>query len=102
MNLNPYESPTVLHSDSIQPSANQNLVGKVGFYLSLTGASGAVGAGLPLVGIVAALLTFLSLPGLVISIVGICFQPRRLAAWGVALETFGSFNIPTMYFALSR
>jgi hypothetical protein len=43
-------------------------------------------------------LAFLAIPGLLVSLVALCWQPRRTAAWGVGLSLFQTLYLPTFYF----
>ena len=99
MTDNPYKSPPDFISSPVLP---QNNLGRTGFVLSLTGVFGLFLAGPfgALISTVAMYVAFLSLPGLVISAVGLGRQPRRLAAWGVALGIFGSLYLPTFFLSL--
>lgn len=44
--------------------------------------------------------TFLAIPALVISLVAMCWHPRRAAAWGAGLAFLVCLYLPTMIFAL--
>ena len=84
------------------PTASDNPVGRVGFVLSLTGVVGLflVGPFGPVIGTVGMCLTFLCLPGLIVSIAGLFRPPKKLAKWGVALGIFGSLYLGTFYLAI--
>jgi hypothetical protein len=86
----------------LQPVTNR--LGRAGFFLSLAGICGVAFVGpfgqtVALIGIV---LTFLSLPGIVLSAIGLCGSPRRLAAWGLLIGIAGALYLPTICLALSR
>lgn len=80
----------------------RNLVGLIGFSLSLVaviglfflGSFGAVASKFEMS------VTFLCLPGMIVSIVGLFRKPRRLAAWGVNLGIFGFLYLPTLYLSM--
>jgi len=82
---------------------SRNVVGSVGFSLSLIGVLGLflVGPFGPVIGAVGMCMAFLCLPGLVASIVGLFSTPRRLAGWGLALGIVGSLYLPTIYLSMS-
>ena len=102
MSNNLDQSP-VQSSTSSLASASRNLAGRIGFSLSLIGVIGLclVGPFGPLIGTIGIYITFLCLPGLVTSVVGMFRTPQRLARWGVALGVFGSMYLPTFYLTLS-
>ena len=95
---NPYKSPATSES----PPAATNALGRIGFTLSLIGFAGVlvVGPLSPLISTVGMCLAFLCLPGLLVSIVGVFRNPKRLAKWGIGLGLFGSFYLPTFYLSL--
>jgi len=84
------------------PLASWNVVGCVGFSLSLVGVIGLflVGPFGPVSATVGMNMTFLCVPGLVASIVGLIRTPRRLAGWGIVLGIFGSLYLPTFYLSI--
>jgi len=89
---NPYAAPTI-HAAQI---VEGNPIGRVGFFLSLTGVISlfAIGHFGPVISTIAVGVAFVSLPGLMISFVGLFRRPRRLARWGIALGIFGSLFLP--------
>ncbi len=95
-----YASPTT--QTETQPTAEYNHIARIGFFTSLTGvlALFAVGPFGSLIATVSMCVAFVSLPGLIISGVGLFRRPRRLAGWGVALGIFGSLYLPTFYLSL--
>ena len=98
---NPYQPP-IRPSISALPSNSRNVFGRIGFSLSLAGVIGLFVVGLfgPAVSLVGMCISFLCLPGLVLSIVGTFRTPRRLAGYGVALGVFGSLYLPTFYLSI--
>ena len=96
---NPYQSP-----DASPPGVNGNTWGQVGLLLS-----GGSFCGLAMVGhfsttinFIASLVVLLSLPGMLVSLVGLFYTPRRLAAWGFALGLFCAMFISTLFWGLLR
>lgn len=89
---NPYAASTT----QTVPTVDDNPIGRVGFFLSLTGviSLSAIGHFGPLISTIAMCIAFASLPGLMISFVGLFRRPRRLARWGTALGIFGSLYLP--------
>jgi hypothetical protein len=81
-------------------SVRVNRVGHIGFALSLLGVVGVCLAGFPVVGLQGMWLAFLSVPGLVISLIGLFIPPRRLAVWGTVLGIVGVLYVPTIYLSL--
>lgn len=94
---NPYQSPL---SSSEGGSARVIRVGRVGFALSLLGVVGVCLAGCPVVGRQGMWLALLSVPGLVISLVGLFMPPRRFAVWGAVLGIAGGLYVPTICLSL--
>ena len=97
---NPHKSPATQTETST--SAERNPIGRIGFLTSLTGVLAVIAVGLfgSLITTFAMCVAFVSLPGLVISGVGLFREPRRLAGWGVALGIFGSLYLPTFCLSL--
>lgn len=93
MSLNPYESPHGVIGD--RPRLTVNRMGRVGFFLSLTGFLAL--CALPILGALAGTLAFATLPGAIISAVALLQPPRRLAAFGLALGLFGCAYLPTIF-----
>lgn len=107
MTINPYEAPQNCADDCTLVQNPANRTAQVGFALSLTGAMGVFLAG-PLalfgtVGIIAArlciLAAFLSLPGLLISALGLFGSPRKHAISGLILGVVGSLLLPAFFFS---
>ncbi len=75
---------------------------RIGFATSLLGVTGVfmVGPFGPSVSLVGICVTFLCVPGLLLSIAGLSRPPRRLAGWGVAVGVFGLFYLPTFCHSL--
>jgi len=96
---NPYRAPTEVRATR---SPLWSRLGRIGFYLSLTGVIGLTlgSVNLEWLGFVRAGLTMLCLPGLLISALGMLDPNRRLAKWGVVLGVFGSLYIPTILLGL--
>gem|GEM_PF-1647484 len=99
MNENPYESPASLGK---APAADRNTIGRIGFGLSVVGVLGVFVIGFfgPPVSTVGVYASFLSLPGLGVSAVGLSGKPKRLAGWGLGLGIFGSLFLPTIFLSL--
>lgn len=98
MQLNPYMPPPSARTESV---AGRNQFGRIGFFVSLTGFVGVCATSFgPPIATFAACLAFLSLPGMIISIVGLFFQRRQLAKRGVALGILDSLYLPTIYLSL--
>jgi len=78
-----------------------NRVGQAGFWISLVGICGVFIAGPfgELVTFAGIALAFLSLPGIVLSAVGLRQSPRRLAAWGLVIGLVGAMYLPTFWLA---
>ena len=91
---NPYQSHL---SDNEARSGFRIRLGHIGLALSLLGVLGVCLAG-PIFAF--AWLAFLSVPGFLISLMGLVRPPRRVAAWGTALGLFGSLYVPTIYLAI--
>ena len=86
------------------PPTGQNRVGRAGFFVSLAGFCGVAAVG-PFGDIVTAIgiaLTFLSLPGIVLSVMGLRQTPRRLAAWGLVIGIAGVLYLPTFCLVFFR
>jgi hypothetical protein len=85
------------------PAVN-NRLGQVGFFVSRFGICGvaAVGPFGDLTTFVGIGLTFLSLPGIVLSATGLRKAPRRLAAWGLVIGIAGAMYLTTLCLALFR
>jgi hypothetical protein len=84
--------------------AGQNHVGRAGFFVSLAGICGVAAAG-PFGNFVTGIgiaLAFLSLPGIVLCVVGLRRTPRRLAAWGLVIGIAGALYLPTFCLVLFR
>lgn len=75
-----------------------------GFHTSVTGllAMFAISPFGTTIGTIATFVAFLSLPGLIFSAIGLFGQRRRLAGWGLVLGLFGTLNLPTLIFSLTR
>lgn len=99
METNPYQSPKAAWA--LRPPL-YSVVDRIGFMLSLLGVVGlcATGWTAPNVSTVAAHISFLCLPGFIVSLVGLLRPPRRLAAWGIGLGMFGTLYLPTIYLSL--
>lgn len=96
---NPYESPNET-SDSTE--ATEGFLGRVGIMLSLFGVAGVLLTGPfgPFINNISMRVALLSLPGLIISTIGLWQKPGRLAGWGVALGIIGSLYLPTFYLSM--
>jgi len=82
----------------------RNRLAQAGFFMSLLGicgvfVAGPFGASAPRVIIS---LAFLSLPGIVLSAMGLRRGPRRLATWGLLLGLAGAMYLPTLCLAFLR
>jgi hypothetical protein len=99
---NPYESLTT--QTELPIAAPSNPIARIGFFASLTGLVSlfAIGPFGSLISIIASCVAFVSLPGLIISCLGLFYRPRRLAGWGVAIGIFGSLHLPTIFLSLSH
>src|SRR5687768_2013158 len=97
---NPYAPPTTSWYPIRRP--RQNWIGALGFALSVAATVGLISVGPTgrFISTIGMYLTFLCLPGVLVSLVGIATRPRRLAAWGIGLGIFCSFYLPTFYLAL--
>ena len=73
-------------------SDSTNQTGQVGFAFSLLGCSGTVltASSSHTVSVAGTCLAMFCLPGLLISLVGLRWAPRRRSIWGVALGSCGS------------
>ncbi|MGQ0634633.1 MAG: hypothetical protein ACT4QC_08480 [Planctomycetaceae bacterium] len=83
---------------------SRNPLGQAGFIASLLGVCGIAivgpfGEAATLVGVSIA---FLTLPGIVLSAMGLRRNPRRLAAWGLLMGIGGAMYLPTFGLALFR
>ncbi len=81
-----------LHSSEPTPVRGVRL-GHVGLTFSLLGFVGVCLASIPSP---LACLAFLSVPGLLISVIGLFWPPRRLSAGGAILGLLGSLYVPTI------
>ena len=99
---NPYASPEI-DSESRTP-IHTNRIARAGFFTSVTGllAMFAISPFGPMIGIIATFVAFLSLPGLILSAIGLFGQRRRLAGWGFVLGLLGTLNLPTLIFTLTH
>jgi hypothetical protein len=97
---NPYASPR--EPNSATAIGSRNSIARIGFSLSLAGVLGLMTVGTfgPLVSHIGMYITFLCIPGLAISIVGLVWQPRRFAICGVVLGVLGSAYLPTIFMSL--
>lgn len=101
MDVNPY-APSSFPAEAQLQENPRNILGTIGFYLSIAAFTGGMSVGsfghtLAVIGMCVA---FLALPGLLVSLVALCWPPRRLAAWGAGLGFFQSLYLPTFYFSL--
>jgi len=99
---NPYEAPEI-DSTSRSP-IHTNRIACAGFLTSVTGllAMFAISPFGSMISIIATFIAFLSLPGLILSTIGLFGQRSRLAGWGVVLGLLGTMNLPTLIFSLTR
>jgi hypothetical protein len=101
MDANPYAAST-LPAKSIRQQEPRNFLGMFGFYLSLTALTGGMSVGSfgQIVSVIGMCVAFLALPAFFLSLVALCWPPRRLAAWGVGLGLFQSLYLQTFYLSL--
>ena len=99
---NPYLSPTT--QSELPIATPSNPIARIGFFASLTGVVSlfAIGPFGSLFSTVASCVAFVSLPGLIISCLGLFYRPRLVAVWGVAMGIVGSLYLPTIYLSLLR
>ena len=101
MKPNPYEPPT---SASEPEASNGNVCGRIGFYFSATGVIALfavpIFVPIPILGPFVVSLVFLSLPGMLLSFVGLFPRSNSRARWGFGLGIFGSMYLPTLYLTL--
>jgi hypothetical protein len=99
---NPYAPPNI--DTELPTSVRVNGIAYAGFLTSAIGllAMFAISPFGPMIGIVATFVAFLSLPGLILSVIGLSGQRRRLASWGVVLGLLGTMNLPTLILSLTR
>jgi hypothetical protein len=110
MSINPYEAPAYCAEDHGLARSPANRVAQIGFALSLTGVSGVALAGpFALVGPIGIILVricvvaaFLSLPGLLVSVLGLFGSPRKYAIRGLILGVLGSLFLPTFSLGFQR
>ena len=100
MSENPFQSPIEDSTLSVDP---KNVIGRVGFSLSLVGVIGLflVGPLGPAITTVGMSVLWLCLPGLAVSVVGLFRAPRALALWGVVLGAYGLLYLPTFYLSIT-
>jgi hypothetical protein len=98
-----YENPKEKSNGTDKsPKVPRNVIGRTGLSLSLIGVVGLliVGPFTPVITMIGMCMTFLCLPGLITSIVGSFWMPRRSAVLGIALGVLGLLFIPTFYLSL--
>ena len=97
---NPYQSLTT--QTELPIATPSNSIARIGFFASLTGVVSlfAIGPFGSLISTVSSCVAFVSLPGLIISCLGLFYRPRRLAGWGVAMGIFGCLYLPTIFLSL--
>jgi hypothetical protein len=81
-----------------------NPVGKAGFFASLLGICGVaiVGPFGEAVSLAGFSMAFLTLPGILLSAIGLGHRPRRLAAWGLVIGIASAMYLPTFCLFLFR
>jgi hypothetical protein len=90
--------------DGDQQVRDRNPLGQAGFFTSLLGICGVaiVGPFGEAVTVAGISIAFLTLPGIVLSAIGLRRSPRRLATWGLLIGIVGAMYLPTFCFVLFR
>ncbi len=101
MDVNPY-APSSQLAETAPPQKPRNILGTVGLSLSMTALAGGLSVGSfgNTVSLVGMCVAFLALPGMVISLLALCWSPRHLAAWGLGVGFFQSLYLPTFYLSM--
>jgi hypothetical protein len=93
---NPYQSPESTNGAQIVSSSEGNYFGFAGLVLSIIASVGLFAVGFPPHVKIGAYLSFLSIPGIALSVVGSFRAPRRFAIWGIAIGVFVALYLPSL------
>jgi len=96
-----------MSDDPPKPTDRTNWVGLAGFLLALCGLASIATVSFvapvnPSAALAIALLTCASIPGAILSLIGMLWTPRQLAAWGLFLGILGMLYLPTIFLPLMR